>query len=217
QREPEPAELVAARDPRDGERADRDGHRDQADDEVAHRGGARRAEQRVDARRQRRAHAWAGRLGASVRSQARSLAERARGLRAVSSSLAITALRVTGVHTAATRSPARSAWAGGKDDVHARSRKRCLTRRSSSEWKLMTTQRPPRRSRSGKTARKRSSSSSSPLTAMRRAWKVRVAGWIFDLRCSAVGMASATSSARSRVVATLSAFTISLTMRAIFL
>ena len=59
---------------------------------------------------------------------------------------------------------------GGSDDVHARSRKRCLTRRSSSEWKLMTTQRPPGASRSRERGEEAArAASSSWLTAMRSA------------------------------------------------
>jgi hypothetical protein len=88
-------------------------------------------------------------LGAVVRSQVRRRAERARGLSSASSSSANRALRSIGTHTAWIRSPACSANRGGSELSHARSRNRRLTRRSSSEWKLMIAQRPPGASRSG--------------------------------------------------------------------
>ena len=81
----------------------------------------------------------------------------------------------------------------------------------------MIAQRAPTVSRSGNAVRRRSSCSSSPLTAIRSAWNVRVAGWIFDLRCSAIGIAEATTVARSVVVVIVFAATASLIRRAIFL
>ena len=71
----------------------------------------------------------------------------ARGLRAISASLA-TPPSVSSSHTAR-RARRRRASFGGSDVVHARSRNRFLTRRSSSEWKLMIAQRPPGASRVG--------------------------------------------------------------------
>jgi hypothetical protein len=58
---------------------------------------------------------------------------------------------------------------------------------------------PPGARRSIAVGRTSSSASSSPLTAMRRAWNVRVAGWP-PVRRAAAGMASRTSSASSTVV-----------------
>ena len=55
-------------------------------------------------------------------------------------------------------------------------RMNCLTTRSSSEWKLITASRPPGFSRQARPAMPRSSESSSPLTRIRSAWKLRVAG-----------------------------------------
>src|SRR5262249_31782578 len=90
--------------------------------------GARRAVHAGGAPR-----AVGGTFGAVVRSHARSFAERARGLRAVSASPATTGFFVRISTTGATRSPACSARRAGSDVVQARSRKRVLTRRSSSE------------------------------------------------------------------------------------
>ncbi len=59
----------------------------------------------------------------------------------------------------------------------ARSARKCLTRRSSSEWKEMTPMRPPGRSAAQASGSARSSCSSSSLTAIRSAWKLRLAGW----------------------------------------
>ena len=53
-----------------------------------------------------------------------------------------------------------------------------LTRRSSSEWKLMTAARPPGASSPGMSASAVSSCPSSSFTAIRSAWKTRVAGLI---------------------------------------
>ena len=69
--------------------------------------------------------------------------------------------------------------------------------RSSREWKLTTARRPPAFRTRSAAARPASSSSSSSLTAMRRAWKTRVAGWVFAPRRPP--SARSTTSARSRV------------------
>src|SRR5688572_27326154 len=94
---------------------------------------------------------------------ARSFALRARGLRATSASAGVTGLRVS---TRSAISPAASA------------RKTCLTMRSSSEWNVITASRAPARSRRDASSRNVASPSSSRLTQMRSAWKVRVAGSI---------------------------------------
>lgn len=54
----------------------------------------------------------------------------------------------------------------------------CFTMRSSNEWKEITASRPPGASAVIVCGRTPSSASSSLFTAMRNAWKVRVAGWI---------------------------------------
>ena len=72
-----------------------------------------------------------------------------------------------------TRTPADRA--GRCSPARARARKR-LTRRSSSEWKEMPASTPPSRSRLQASGSARSSCSSSSLTAMRSAWKERLAG-----------------------------------------
>ena len=82
------------------------------------------------------------------RSAARSLALRARGLRSSSSSPGTTGRFVSTRTIASARSSAR---------------KVCLTIRSSSEWKLITTTRPPSRSRFTTSRRNASSPSSSPI------------------------------------------------------
>ena len=55
-------------------------------------------------------------------------------------------------------------------------RKEVLTLRSSREWKLMMPNSPSGSNHSGACCNRRSSTPSSSLTAMRSAWKVRVAG-----------------------------------------
>ncbi len=101
-----------------------------------------------------------------TRSAARSLALRARGFRSISSSPGSIGLPVsTRDQPPHPRSSARSV---------------CFTMRSSSEWKLITASRPPACSRAAARPRNSSSPSSSPLTQMRSAWKVRVAG---SIRC----------------------------------
>src|SRR5262249_22265483 len=79
--------------------------------------------------------------GASVRSAARSLAERARGLAAISLSPGITGLRVS------RRKLGTACFTSGRCRepplVLARSAKKFLTMRSSSEWNDTTANRPP--------------------------------------------------------------------------
>ena len=52
----------------------------------------------------------------------------------------------------------------------------CLTIRSSSEWKLITASRPPGAEQRGRRRERRARAPSSSLTAIRSAWKARVAG-----------------------------------------
>lgn len=61
----------------------------------------------------------------------------------------------------------------------AASRKYSFTIRSSRRWKLMMASLPPGLRRSMAWGRTFWRTSSSELTAIRRAWKTRVAGWIF--------------------------------------
>ncbi len=55
--------------------------------------------------------------------------------------------------------------------------------RSSNEWKVMTANLPPGTSNSTAIGRTASRTSSSWLTSIRRAWNVRVAGWILSRPC----------------------------------
>src|SRR5262249_9816258 len=114
--------------------------------------------------------------GASVRSAARSLAERARGLAAIAVASGVTNRPVR------TRKPAGGCLASGRwrDPPLRRLRvaRNVFTMRSSSEWKATATSRPPGRSTASAAARPAASSASSSFTNRRSAWKVRVAGWI---------------------------------------
>ena len=75
-----------------------------------------------------------------------------------------------------------------------------LTMRSSSEWKVTTTSRPPGFSARSAANSAFASSPSSSLTKMRSAWNTRVAGWIlsFGLRPTCASIASARSSVPSK-------------------
>ena len=59
----------------------------------------------------------------------------------------------------------------------ARATMKRFTRRSSSEWKEIAARRPPGRRIVQAGGSARSSDSSSSLTAIRMAWKTRLAGW----------------------------------------
>ena len=80
--------------------------------------------------------------GASVRSAARSFAERARGFRAASASLAATGPFVTATKLGAAASP-RGRWRERPGARPVRTARNCFTIRSSSEWKVTTASRPP--------------------------------------------------------------------------
>ena len=82
----------------------------------------------------------------------------------------------------------------------ARSASVRLTIRSSREWKVITASRPPGASASTAASSMGGRASSSPLTAMRMAWKLRLAGCCFS-RSAAGGMAPLMISTSSRVVA----------------
>src|SRR6516165_813589 len=111
---------------------------------------------------------------AAVRSAARSFADRARGLSAISCSLGASGRLVR------MRKLGATCLTSGKcrDPPLAlpRSARKFLTIRSSSEWNETTASRPPGLSTRSAASSARCSSSSSSLTRIRSAWKVRVAG-----------------------------------------
>ena len=82
------------------------------------------------------------------------------------------------------------------------SAKKRLTRRSSSEWKVSAAMRPPIFVTLQASGSASSSWVSSPLTAIRMAWKVRLAGWPPAKRAGA-GIAAAIASLSSKVVVEL--------------
>src|SRR5690606_9163389 len=107
--------------------------------------------------------------GAVVRTPARSLAERARGLAASSASPASRAPLNSRSKLGLRVSTATGAWRDPPGALPVRSVRKALTMRSSSEWKVTTTSRPPGASVASAASSPRSSSPSSSLTAMRRA------------------------------------------------
>src|SRR5205085_1178742 len=117
-----------------------------------------------------------GHGGAAVRSAARRRAARARGLRAISAALGFTARRVSNVKLGGGDPAPTGRCREARGALSLRRRKNSLTRRSSSEWKDTTASLPPGASSSSAAASPRSSSSNSSFTAIRKAWKVRVAG-----------------------------------------
>src|SRR5918996_3698528 len=150
-----------------------------------------RGEQVPDHRRER------GRLAAHrTFSTARRCAERALGLASTSASEAVMAFLVRAANDPCaphTHTGSR----GGHLQRPSRARKACFTLRSSREWKVTIAATPPRRRIRGAASSAASSASSSRFTAMRSAWKVRVATWIFfghALRGTARFTASAASS-----------------------
>ena len=90
---------------------------------------------------------------------------------------------------------------GGQVQPRAMSWSVRLTMRSSKEWNVMTASRPPGFSPSTAARSIGGRASSSPLTAMRMAWKLRLAGCCFSRR-AAGGMADLMMSTSSRVVST---------------
>src|SRR5260221_849535 len=126
-------------------------------------------------------HAGTPIFSAPIFSAIRRRAERARGLAATSASDGTSGRRVRSRKVAAFCSRRGGAWRDGPGMRPARARTNSLTARSSSEWKDTTASRPPGASTCSTAARPRSSSPSSSLTAMRRAWKARVAGSLSSL------------------------------------
>ena len=96
------------------------------------------------------------------------------------------------------RTRTRAGRAGRCSRARARPRKR-LTRRSSSEWKEIPASTPPSRSSPQASGSARSSWPSSSLTAIRSAWKERLAGWPPAKRAGA-GIAELIVSTSSSVV-----------------
>src|SRR5205814_2919389 len=126
-------------------------------------------------------------------STARNRALRDRGFSDASLADAFTALRVRS-RNAAVRPQPHTGRSGGQMHPVASRANDCFTIRSSREWKAIAAARPPRETIRGRAARKSESAPSSSFTAMRSAWKVRVAGWM--PRGQALrGMAEATVSA----------------------
>src|SRR5436190_1142912 len=103
--------------------------------------------------------------GASVRTAALSLAERDRGLAATSLSVGLTGRWLRNRKLGAGRAPVCGGrWREPRSSGVARSLRKRLTSRSSSEWKVTTTRRPPGASTRSAAARPRPSSESSSLT-----------------------------------------------------
>src|SRR5690606_4667089 len=113
--------------------------------------------------------------GAAVRIAARKVALRARGLRSVSASDGRIAFD-TRSNVAARPARASGKWRLARAVAPDASRRKRFTMRSSRLWKLTTASRPPVLSRRSAATRPSSSSPSSPLTWIRIAWKLRVAG-----------------------------------------
>src|SRR3990170_4977431 len=134
-----------------------------------------------------------------TRSATRSLALRARGLAAASPRDGRIGFGVR------SRNTAGAGTCAGQGTVvltarPASPRSVCLTMRSSSEWKEITATRPPTLSARTTSGNPALSSPSSSFTAMRNAWKVRVAGWMREWPAAGVRRdAAATISASSRV------------------
>src|SRR5690606_2673122 len=124
-----------------------------------------------------RAARGASAAGASVRSPTRSLAERARGFWASSASSGATARRVI-MRKAGSTCARSGAWRLPCPCAPERSWKKRFTMRSSSEWNVTTASRPPGFRARSAAARPSASWPNSSFTAMRIAWKLRVAGWL---------------------------------------
>src|SRR4051794_17052455 len=107
---------------------------------------------------------------------ARRRADAARGVWAISSGEGVTPPRASSA-ASALRPQAHTGRSGGHTQPFARSARNRFTRRSSREWNEIPANRPSEARSAQASGSARSSWSSSPLTAMRMAWKVRLAGW----------------------------------------
>src|SRR5665213_2814205 len=112
--------------------------------------------------------------GASVRSAARSFADRARGLAEISASSGVMGRLVKMAKLGA--ACATSGRCRDPPPALARSTRKFLTMRTPSEWNDTTASRPPGLSTRSAADSARYSWSSSSLTKIRNAWNVRVAG-----------------------------------------
>ena len=147
--------------------------------------------------------------GAPVRSAARSRAERARGLAAISASLGRIAPRLRAGGRSARASRARAD--GGRRAARApeRARRNSFTSRSSSEWKATTARRPPAASSASAAASPRSQLAD--LVVDRDAQRLegarrridRVAARVHDARAPARRARSWSRSASARRAATI--------------
>src|ERR1017187_1150889 len=108
-------------------------------------------------------------------SATRNFALRARGLLRTSTSSAVTGFRVT-IRNTSFRPHAHPGRSVGQVQPVLFSTKNCFTMRSSREWKEMTAIRPPDFKNCVAVSRPRLRLPSSSFTAMRNAWKTRVAG-----------------------------------------
>ena len=146
-------------------------HEDADDDEIEeaqdHARPRKTSASEGSARQQRLGRRRARRRG-SVRSAARSLAERARGLAAISASSGVTGRRVS-TRKRRRRRHRQAADAATSAGARLRVARKVLTMRSSSEWNATTTSRPAGLSTRSAAARPRASSPSSSLTKMRSA------------------------------------------------
>ena len=129
----------------------------------------------------------------------RRCAEAERGLSAISPALGATPPRVISF-ASGSRPQRQTGNSGGQTQPRARSARNRLTRRSSSEWNEIAASRPPVASMSHACGSAASIASSSPLTAIRIAWKVRLAGLPRPKRADG-GRPARTASTSSEVVA----------------
>src|ERR1700722_5282274 len=142
-------------------------------------------------------HAAAAQAGAAVRTAARSLAERARGLAASSASPGPFGPLNSSSKLGAAPFAAGGACRETPGVLPERSARKALTMRSSSEWKVTTASRPPAFSTRSAASKPASSSSSSAFTAIRSAWNTFVAGCVLAPRRPP--RTFSTNSARSKV------------------
>ena len=166
-----------------------------ADDAGRRRGaGRRRAGARGTAGRRRVGGHQCSSL--SLRA-ARSRADFARGFAATSPALGAIERRKTSSASGVRPQP-QTGRSGGQMHPRVRSARKRLTRRSSSEWKEMPARRPSSRRICHASGSAASSWASSSLTAIRIAWKVRLAGWPPAKRAGA-GIAALIASTSSNV------------------
>src|SRR5207249_1789230 len=88
------------------------------------------------------------------------------------------ALRARGFARTSSSSGPRGDGSSSTKPADSRARNVRFTMRSSPEWKEMTPSLPPAASKAGASSRAWRRAPGSSLTAMRRAWKVRVATWM---------------------------------------